>query len=56
MLLFCFINFDVDHGFLKKISFGTLCLTSLKKINKEGIQLEKFSHSMIHKKGVCTDY
>ena len=31
MSLFCFINFGVDHGFLKKIYFGTLYLTLLKQ-------------------------
>ena len=35
MPLFCFINFGVDHGFFKKISFGTLCLKSL--VEKEDV-------------------
>ena len=38
--LFCFVKFGVDHGFFKKISFGTLCLTLLKQNRKKVIQLD----------------
>ena len=33
--LFCFINFGIDHGFSKQISFCTLCLKSLKQTIKK---------------------
>ena len=44
--LFCFINFDIDHGFSKQISFCTLCLKSLKQTIKK--ELMRFSHLLIH--------
>ena len=44
--LFCFINFGIDHGFSKQISFCTLCLKSLKQTIKK--ELIRFSHSLIH--------
>ena len=43
---FCFINFAIDHGFSKQISFCTLCLKSLKETIKK--ELIRFSHSLIH--------
>ena len=44
--LFCFINFGIDHGFSKQISFCTLCLKSLKQTIKK--ELMRFSHLLIH--------
>ena len=44
--LFCFINFGIDHGFSKQISFCTLWLKSLKQTSKK--DLIRFSHSLIH--------
>ena len=41
--LFCFLNFGIDHGFSKQISFCTLCLKSIKQ-KKE---LVGFSNSLI---------
>ena len=42
--LFCSINFGIDHGFSKQISFCTL-FEVIEILNKE---LIRFSHSLIH--------
>ena len=43
--VFCFINFGIDYGFWKQISFCTLCLKSLKPVIIK--ELIRFSHSLI---------